>query len=72
MNLTNKTITILYMSITTFPAETTVKVDVGQEIMPGIFKTLATYDLKFEQVFQNTADPALLIAINEKLALIPD
>jgi hypothetical protein len=72
MNLTDKTVTIVYMSVTTFPPETTVKVDVGQEILTGIFKTLATYDLKFEQVYQNTSDPALLVAINEKLTLIPD
>lgn len=72
MDLTNKIITILSMSIVTFPPETTVKVEITQEILPGIFKALATYDLKFEQVYQNTSDPALLVAINEKLALIPD
>lgn len=72
MDLTNKTMTILYMSVVTFPPETTVKVEITQEILPGIFKSLATYDLKFEQVYQNTSDPALLVAINEKLATIPD
>lgn len=71
MDLTNKTINIAYMQVNSFPAETTVKVAVSQEIAPGVFKTIDTYDLKFEQIFQNTADPALLAAINEKLTGLP-
>lgn len=72
MDLTNKTITITYMSVTTFPEETTVKVVVSKEILPGVFKTLDTYDLSFERIYQNTSDPALLVAIREKLTEIPD
>ena len=60
------------MSVTTFPEETTVKVVVSKEILPGVFKTLDTYDLSFERIYQNTSDPALLVAIREKLTEIPD
>jgi hypothetical protein len=72
MNLTNKIITISYMSVITYPEETTVKVVLSQEILPGVFKTLDTFDLKFEAVYQNTSDPALLAAINDKLSQIPE
>jgi len=72
MDITNKIITISYMSVTTFPEETVVKVVVSKEILPGVFKTLDTYDLNFDKLYQNTSDPALLVAINEKLAEIPE
>ena len=71
MDLTNKTITVSFMSVNSFPAETTVKVVISQEIVEGVFKTLDTYDLKFPQIFSSPDDAALLAAINEKLTSLP-
>lgn len=71
MDLTNKTVTIAYMSVNSFPPETTVKINISQEIAPGIFKQLDTYDLKIEKIYMATDDPALLADINEKLASLP-
>lgn len=72
MNLSDKIITILGMSVTTYPEETNVKVSISQEVLSGVFKVLATYDLKIERAFMSTQDPALLLAINEILQTIPD
>lgn len=72
MNLSDKTISILGMSVTTYPEETNVKVSVSQEVVEGVFKILATYDLKIQRAFMSTDDPALLLAINEILQTIPD
>lgn len=71
MDLTNKIITVSFMSVSAYPVETTVKVVISQEIMPLVFKTLDTYDLKFEAQYQSPSDPALLAAINEKLLELP-
>ena len=71
MDLTNKIVTIAFMSVTSYPAETTVKVNISQQIAEGVFKQLDTYDLRFEKVYMSTDDPQLLADINEKLALLP-
>lgn len=71
MDLTNKIVTIVFCSVNGYPAETNAKVAITQEIVPGVYKTIDTYDLKFEQVYQGLEDPALLAAINEKLAELP-
>lgn len=71
MDLTNKVVTIAYMSVNSLPAETTVKVNISQEVAPGVFKQLDTYDLKIEKIYMATDDPALLADINEKLAALP-
>ena len=71
MDLTNKIITIAFMSVTSYPAETTVKVNISQRIAEGVFKQLDTYDLRFEKVYMSTDDPQLLADINEKLVLLP-
>ncbi len=60
------------MSVTTFPEQTLVKVVISKEILPGVFKTLDTYDLSFDKIYQNTSDPALLVDIKEKLTEIPE
>ena len=67
MDLTNKIITIVQMTVNSYPEETTVKVSLSQEISPGVFKVLDTYDLKYDRIFQGTEDAALLAAINETL-----
>jgi len=59
------------MSVNSFPAETTVKVNITQEVMPGIFKQLDTYDLIIEKSYMATDDPQLLADINEKLSALP-
>jgi hypothetical protein len=71
MDLTNKIVTISFMSVNGYPAETNTKVAVTEEVAQGVFKTLDTYDIKFEQIYQGPEDPALLAAINEKLLALP-
>lgn len=71
MDLTNKVVTIAFMSVSGYPAETNVKVVVSQEVATEVFKTIDTYDIKFEQVYQGPDDPALLAAINDKLLALP-
>lgn len=70
MDLSNKIITIVYMSVNSFPAETTVKVNISQQIAEGIFKQLDSYDLKLPKIYMATDDPQLLADINEKLILL--
>ena len=71
MDLTNKIVNINALSMSTYPPVTVVKVNLTQEIALGVFKQLDSYDLKFDQAYQATDDPALLAAINEKLASLP-
>jgi len=59
------------MSVNGYPEETNAKVVITQEVAPGVYKTIDTYDFKFEQIYQNPEDPALLAAINEKLLTLP-
>lgn len=67
----NKIITVVYMSVNSFPAETTVKVSVSEQVAEGVFRQLDSYDLKFEKIYMATDDPQLLADINEKLAALP-
>jgi hypothetical protein len=71
MDLTNKIVTVAYMSVNSFPAETTVKVNISQQIAEGVFKQVDSYDLKIEKVYMAADDPALLADINEKLVALP-
>jgi hypothetical protein len=71
MDLSNKVVTIAYMSVNSFPAETTVKINITQEVAPGIFKQLDTYDLVIEKSYMATDDPQLLADINQKLTSLP-
>ncbi len=71
MDLSNKIVTIAYMSVNSLPNETIVRVNITQEIAEGVFKTLDTYELKFDKIYQTPNDPALLSAINEKLTALP-
>jgi hypothetical protein len=71
MDLSNKIVTIAYMSTNSMPAETTVRVNITQEIAEGVFKQLDTYELKFDTLYQSPSDPAMLSAVNEKLAALP-
>ncbi len=71
MDLSNKIVTIAFMSVNSVPNETVVKINITQEVAEGVFKQLDTYDLKFDKIYQSTSDPALLSAINEKLTTLP-
>lgn len=70
MDLSNKIITVTFISVNTFPEETTAKIAISQEVVPGVFKTLDTFDLKYPVVYKGPEDPALLAAINETLSAI--
>jgi hypothetical protein len=71
MDLSNKIVTIVYMSTNSLPHETTVRVSITQEIAEGVFKQLDTYELKFDRIYQSPSDPALLSSVNEKLTALP-
>jgi len=71
MDLTNKIVNINALSMTTYPPSTLVKVNLTQEVAPGIFKQVDSYDIQIDAGYQSTDDPALLAAINEKLAALP-
>lgn len=70
MDLSNKILTVTFITVTTFPEETTVKVTLSQELVPGVFKTTDTFDLKYPVVYKGPEDPALLAAINETLTAL--
>lgn len=71
MDLSNKTITIDSMAVTTFPPETTVKVSVSSEVLPGMFQVIGQYNFKLEILFSGFDDPNLLEAIRVMLEQLP-
>jgi hypothetical protein len=71
MDLSNKIVTVVYMSTNSMPSETTVRVNITQEVAEGVFKQLDTYELKFDTLYQSPSDPQMLAAVNEKLAALP-
>lgn len=71
MDLSNKIITIAYMSVNSVPNETIVRVNISQEVADGVFKQLDTYELKFDKIYQTPSDPELLSMVNEKLTALP-
>lgn len=71
MNLANKNVSVVYMSVDSFPNKTTVKVNISEQIAEGVFKQLDTYDLTFDKLYQSPSDPALISAIYEKLSALP-
>jgi len=71
MNLENKIVNVVSLSVVTYPPEARVTINVSEEIMEGVFKTIGTYDMKFDILFHSASDPALLNLIYEKLAQLP-
>jgi hypothetical protein len=71
MDLSNKIVTVVYMSTSSVPNETTVRINITQEVAEGVFKQLDTYELKFDRIYQSPSDPALLSSVNEKLTALP-
>lgn len=72
MNLTNKQVTLISLTSTTFPEMSRAMVAVSEEVIPGVQKTIGTYTLQIERIFSSTSDPNLLAAIQEMLEAIPD
>jgi hypothetical protein len=71
MDLTNKQVHVAALSVTSFPPETTARVEIRQEIIPGVYQNIGTYNIKFNVAYTGTDEAALLAAINEKLLEIP-
>ena len=71
MDLSNKIVTVENLTVVSYPAESTVKVSVSEEILPQVFKTLGQYTFKFEAIFTGFDDPNLLSGINAYLEQIP-
>lgn len=67
MDLTNKQIKIPFQSTTTFPPQTTVKVEVSEQVGEGVYKVTGVYDFIFDDVYQITEQGALMSKIREKL-----
>jgi hypothetical protein len=71
MNLTNKLINIESLTVVSYPPESTVKVTVSEEVIPGAFQVTGTYSLKFDTLFSGFNDPQLLQFVNEVLINLP-
>lgn len=72
MNLENRTVSIQFASTTVDPAKTVVKVAVSEDIMEGVKRVVGTYEIEINELHFDHSSPALMSAINEKLALIPE
>lgn len=73
MDLSNKEIDIEFMSSNMVTGESVVTVSVSAELVAGIFQKIGTYKINFVgESFSSTTDPKLLIALQEKLAGIPE
>jgi hypothetical protein len=72
MILQNKTVTIESLVVVSYPPESSVKVSLTEEVLPGVFKHVGTYTLKFEMIFNGFDDPNLLSVVNEMLLQLPD
>jgi len=71
MDLSDKQITISMLAINSFPPQTKATVSVNKEVLEGVFQTIGSYELVFNETFGSIADPALQQAIYDKLSLIP-
>lgn len=71
MNLSNKTVTIETLTVVSYPPESSVKVSVSEEVLPGVFKSVGQYVLKFEAIFSGFDDPNLLSNVNVILEQLP-
>lgn len=73
MNLEDKEIDVEFMSSNMVTGESVVTVSVSKEVIPEVFQKIGTYKLSFVAgSFTSTDDPQLLIALQEKLAGIPE
>ena len=72
MNLTNKQVKIITLSVTAFPPETTAKVEIVEEVIPGVYKSTVTYNMTFDTVYTSMDEAGLLAAVHDKLLEIPD
>lgn len=71
MDLTNKDVSIKYLSVDNVAQTTSVNVEVSSEIADGVFQIEGTYQINFEVAYNNMNDPNLMPAIIEKLEALP-
>jgi hypothetical protein len=73
MNLENKEIDIEFMSSNMVTGESVVTVSISKEVAPEILQKIGTYKLSFAaSTFTSMDDPQLLIALQERLSVIPE
>jgi hypothetical protein len=67
MDMTNKQVRIIRTSTISFPQETIIDVEVLEEKSAGVRSVVASFELRFEGTYGGPNDPALLLAIQQKL-----
>jgi hypothetical protein len=67
MDMTNKQVRVIRTSTISFPKETIADVEVLQEQSAGVRSVVASFELRFEETYGGPTDPALLLAIQQKL-----
>jgi hypothetical protein len=73
MDLSNKNIDIDFMSSNFVEGTTTLTVSLTEDIAEGVRKNVGTYKLDFwGESYTSMNDPALLTALQEKLASLPE
>lgn len=71
MDLTNKELTMRYMSTDNAAQTTSVTVEVSAEVADGVFQIEGTYQLNFATAYNNMADERLMPDIIAKLEALP-
>jgi hypothetical protein len=71
MNLTNKTIDVDGLAVSSSGSQTTVQVSVLVEVASGVFQRSASYNLTLDDVYLSTEDPNLLATVVSKLEALP-
>lgn len=71
MDLTNKTIDVEGLAVSSSGSQTTVQVSVLVEVASGVFQRSASYNLTLDDVYLSTEDPNLLATVVSKLEALP-
>ena len=71
MDLTNKELTIRYMTTNNTQQTSTVSVEVSSSLVDGIYSVDGTYQINFDTLYQGINDPLLMPAIVAKLESLP-
>jgi hypothetical protein len=71
MDLTNKTIDVEGLAVSSSGSQTTVQVSVLVEVASGVFQRSAGYNLTLDDVYLSTEDPNLLATVVSKLEALP-
>ncbi len=67
MDMTNRQIRITRTSSISIPMETIVDVDVLEEKSSGMRTVVASFEMRFDQIYGGPTDPNLLLAIQDRL-----